>query len=102
MAKRLELHEELCDILNSKNAYFQPPESGKMKYPAIIYNLREYDQRRADDINYTVQAEYTLTIIDRDPDSTLPTKVLSRFKMCRFDRWYAADGLNHYVFDLFY
>ena len=37
--RRLELHEILCGILNTRNAYFQPPESVKMNYPAIVYAL---------------------------------------------------------------
>ena len=32
MDRRLKLHEELCDILGSRNVYFQPPETVKMKY----------------------------------------------------------------------
>jgi len=34
--RRLKLHEILCGILNTRNAYFQPPESVKMNYPAIV------------------------------------------------------------------
>ena len=37
--RRLELHEILCTILGSRNVYFQPPESIKMNYPAIVYGL---------------------------------------------------------------
>ena len=33
MKTRYELHEFLCEILGSRNVYFQPPESVKMKDP---------------------------------------------------------------------
>lgn len=102
MARRVELHEKLCFILGSRNVYFQPPETVKMKYPAIVYNLRDINRTNADDIGYVHQDEYTLTVIDRDPDSSIPRNILSNFSLCRFDRWYASDNLNHYVIDLFY
>ena len=41
MKTRYELHEFLCEILGSRNVYFQPPESVKMKYPAIVYERTE-------------------------------------------------------------
>ena len=38
MAKtRLELQSVLEQTLGSRNVYFQPPASVKMKYPAIVY-----------------------------------------------------------------
>lgn len=102
MERRLDLHERLCTILGSRNVYFQPPETVKMQYPAIVYNLRDINRVHADDTGYIDQDEYTLTIIDRDPDSMIPRNVLSGFSLCRFDRWYAADNLNHFVIDLYY
>jgi hypothetical protein len=39
MASRLELHEELCAVLGSRNVYFMTPESVKMNYDAIRYAL---------------------------------------------------------------
>ena len=29
MAERLKLHQELCELIGSKNVYFDPPESIK-------------------------------------------------------------------------
>ena len=37
MDRRLLFHEVLCEVLGSRNVYFQPPESVKMCYPAIVY-----------------------------------------------------------------
>ena len=42
MKTRYELHEFLCEILGSRNVYFQPPESVKMKYPAIVYERTDF------------------------------------------------------------
>jgi hypothetical protein len=44
---------------------------------------------------------YTLTVIDRNPDSELADQV-EEIAFCHFDRFYAAENLNHYVFTLFF
>lgn len=102
MATRLELHEELCAILKSRNVYFQPPEGNKMKYPCIRYSKAGIDQKRADDMNYKSTNKYEIVVLDKDPDSTIHELILEHFQMCSFDRWYAADNLNHYVLTLYY
>ena len=42
MANRLDLQALLEDLLGSRNVYYQPPESDKMNYPAIVYALEDY------------------------------------------------------------
>ena len=55
MSRRLKLHNALCDILSCPNkgpecrAYFQPPSSVKMKYPAIVYALDDIENTFAND-----------------------------------------------------
>lgn len=99
--RRPELHEILCTILGSRNVYFQPPESIKMKYPAIVYSLNGIDNQYADGGVYLSHRKYSVTVIDKDPDSGIVGKAASMPK-CRFDRAYRKDNLNHFVFTLFY
>ena len=101
MASRLELHEKLCEILGSRNVYFQPPASVRLNYPAIIYSRKDIDNRYADDLVYKQDTAYDVTVIDPNPDSEIVVKV-SRLPTCRFDRNYKADNLNHDVFTLYY
>lgn len=101
MASRLILHEELCKLLGSKSVYFQPPGSG-MTYPCIKYSLSGIDQDFANNKSYKNVNRYMVTVIDEDPDSTIHKSILEHFEMCSFDRWYAADNLNHYVLTLYY
>lgn len=101
MASRLELHELLCEILGTRNAYFQPPASVRMKYPAIVYSLDDVSINRADDRAYTSKNRYLVTAITDDPDSELISK-LALLPLCRFNRYYVSDNLNHYVFALYY
>lgn len=101
MANRLKLHEELKNILGSTNVYFQPPDGSSMNYPAIVYNIAKMDRRMAGDIIYSVLKAYTVTVIDENPDSEIPDKVLN-MEYCKFERSFRTTGLNHYVFTLYY
>ena len=102
MASRLELHEELCAALGSRNVYFMPPASVKMQYDAIRYELGEKDLKRANDRVYNSTNRYDGVVITRDPDTTIPDDILHRFAMCRLGRPYIADNLNHYPFTIYY
>lgn len=102
MAERLTLHEELCTILGSRNVYFQTPESVKMQYDAIRYGLAGKDIKRANNKAYLSTNQYEGVIITRDPDTTIPDKLIATFEMCSLGRPYTADNLNHYPFTLYY
>ena len=72
-----------------------------MQFPCIVYNRDGSQPQFADNKPYKNIKRYQVTVIDRNPDSELPDKV-EALPRSRFDRWYAADGLNHYVFNLFF
>jgi hypothetical protein len=101
MATRLDLQRRFEDILESKNVYYQPPESIKLKYPCIIYSLSDIYARNADDMHYSMQKAYTVTVISRDPDNTIAESIL-QFPRTRFDRRYVADNLYHDILTLYY
>ena len=102
MADRLVLHEELCEILGSRNVYFQSPASVKMQYDAIRYELGGKDIKRANNKLYKSTNQYDGVVITRDPDTTIPDDILAHFEMCSFGRPYTSDNLNHYPFTLYY
>lgn len=99
--RRLELHEILCDILGSRYVYYQPPESIKMNYPAIVYGLDTIENRHADDGVYSAVRRYSVTLIDKDPDSEL-VDAINELPKCKHNRHYESDNLNHDVFTLYY
>lgn len=101
MGSRLELQTMLEEILGSRNVYFQPPESIKMRYPAIRYSRKIIDNVHASNGVYGQRLAYELIYIDEDPDSDMVIK-LSKLPYCEFDRTYPSDNLNHYVFTLYY
>lgn len=101
MDRRLELQEILENILGSRNVYFQPPETIKLKYPCIIYNRDDIDQRYANNSSYINRVRYSLLLISHSPESELIKKLLE-LKYCSYDRYYAADSLHHDTFTLYY
>lgn len=102
MASRLKLHEELCEILENRQVYYQPPASVKLEYDCIKYSLSGINSKYANNQNYDAIKQYQVIVITRNPDSDIPDKILKHFSMCRFDRAYIADNLNHFVFTLYY
>lgn len=102
MAKsRLSLQSELENLLGSRKVFFQPPPTIRLSYPCIIYELADYDIDHADDIKYGIMKRYSITVIDKNPDSELPDALI-KLEYCSFDRFYTIDNLNHWVFTLFY
>ena len=98
---RLELQQKLEDLLGSRNVYFQPPETFKISYPCIIYSLSQENVWHANDRKYHRMKRYMVTYVDRNPDSELPD-ILSELRYCSLNRFYTADNLNHWTFDLYY
>ena len=98
--KRIELQATLESFINSKQVYFQPPESIKLKYPCIIYNLDNVGYANADDLPYKENRRYSITLIHRDPDNDILEK-FKTLKMCSFDRYFVSDNLHHYVYTLY-
>lgn len=101
MAPRLDLQEVLESLLGSRNVYFQPPLNLKMSYPCIRYQRDDAETEFAGNKPYAYTKKYSLTYISQDPDSDVPDKI-AMLPMCTFNRFYAADNLNHDVFDLFF
>ena len=101
MKSRIELQTMLEELLGSRNVYFQPPESIKLKYPAIVYSLSDIENRYASNAVYKQNKPYTLTYIDEDPDNENIDKI-SKLPYCEFDRFFTSDNLNHYTFTIYY
>lgn len=102
MGSRLELQSALEEVLGSQNVYFQPPATIKMSYPAIVYSLDNDYHLQANNKLYYRKKRYTVTVIDKNPDTIIPDSLLIAFEYCSFDRHYKADNLNHYVLTIYY
>ena len=101
MDNRLELQSQLEALLGSRNVYFQPPASVKLKYPAIVYSREDFVTEFANDGLYLHSPHYQIILIDPNPDSEYVEKIL-HLPYCRFERHYESDNLNHDVFRLYH
>lgn len=96
---RSQLHSLLKAF--TPDVYFQPPNGLALKYPCIVYKIDNADTKFADNKPYSYTERYQITVIDQDPDTALRFLVAA-LPMCRFDRAFASDDLNHYVYNIFF
>lgn len=101
MSNRADLQAELEKILGNRNVYYQPPESVKINYPAIIYSRNDIDSKYANDKSYINTNCYEVIVIDKKPDNAAIDQILG-LPCCIFDRHYTADNLHHDVLILYY
>lgn len=106
MNDRLKLDEVLASIIGitesdgDRHIYLNPPPSVRMRYPAIKYSLSNIDSKFANDGVYKIAPSYEVILIDRDVDTKYLEPILA-IPHCRFNRFYIADGLNHWVFTIY-
>lgn len=100
MGTRLELHSELLKI--TPNVSFQPPSGIKLVYPCIVYNKSGKNNLYADDELYLSNQEYQITVIDRNPDSTIADSIEQHFEYATITQYYTVDNLNHTTLNLTY
>jgi len=96
---RLDLQEILVGI--TPNVYFQPPANTQLEFPCIVYSRSAIRTEFADNSPYARKKRYQVTVIDENPDSTIPDDV-GALPMCSFERFFTADKVNHDVFSLFF
>lgn len=102
MPSRLELHEELCDILGSRNVYYQPPESVRLNYPCIVYKKSKPSEIKADNRRYITTSCYDITVITRDPDSDIADKIVDHFLYSSSEGTFVTQNLHHDQLKIYY
>lgn len=107
MKDKPTLQSLLSDIMvsvgeTSEQVYFQPPESLKMKYPAIRYSIDGLDNDFANGQVYKQSWHYRMTVIDKKSTSVIAQKVSKLPKVQMIGAPYVADNLYHYVFRIYY
>lgn len=89
-------------ILEDYAIYYQAPPKIQMVYPCIRYELDKIWDRKADNKGYNAFNRYIVTVIDRNPDSTIAAQLLQLVPMCSFDRSYVSDNLYHRILTIYY
>lgn len=100
MESRLKLHSELLKFL--PNVYFQPPSNINMIYPCIVYNKTDRFKTFASNQIYLKKQEYSVTVIDRNPDSDTADNIEEHFENCAITQYFTTDNLNHTNLKLYY
>lgn len=100
-SRRLALHKILLKILGSENAYFQPPESKRLEFPCILYAVNNINNMHADNKPYISTKRYKLTFMTTSPESETCAKI-EALPMCSYDTHYTANGIHHYVYNIYY
>lgn len=72
-----------------------------MQYPCVVYKRDNSDTEFADDKPYRITKRYMVTVIDRNPDSSIPDQI-GLLPMCLHNRYYAVNDLNHDVYNLYF
>lgn len=108
MTTRPKLHEILVSIVAQitddrvrQRVKYQPPGKEKLIYPCIVYSLASPNVIHANNKPYHRYDRYTVTVIDKDPDSKL-RELVSELPLCSMDSPFTSDGLYHYPFDLYW
>lgn len=100
--RRIELDTKLRILLGNNHTYFQPPESVKLEYDCIVYDLDRNWVKHADNLPYSRMRKYSLVHIHRDPDYDLIDTIGELFQYVEFDRRYVSNNLYHDVYTLYY
>lgn len=103
MGQRQDLQDLLTSLEGVNKAYFQAPSKDKREYPCIEYSIDTVDTIYADNNPYNKTLGYQVTVIDRDPDHgwAIADRVGS-LPMSSFQRFFVVDGLNHFVYRLYF
>lgn len=106
VSRRIQLHTALTKVIGKdpvtkkSRAYFQPPEASKIARPCILYSRSGDKTLYANNKRYQYTKVYTLILVDENPDSEYEQALLDAFDYIKFDRFYVADSLNHWVYSL--
>lgn len=95
----LETSMELAGY--TPHVYYRPPESIKLVYPCIVYSRNDFDTRYANNRIYKDMAQYTVTVMDKDPESPL-VDILRTAEYCRMTSEFTVDNVHHFVFAYFH
>lgn len=96
--RRAKLSEKLHEIC--ENVYFEPPESQKLVFPAIVYNRMAVNTVRADNKLYLTYDRYQVTYIHKKADDTTVERILE-LPMTEEDREFKQNDMYHNVFTVY-
>ena len=77
--RRVEVQRKLESV--TPNVYFQPPANVSMNYPCIVYHKAPPKDIYANDQRYGSRQKYTITVMDRNPDTQIAEQIVEIFSL---------------------
>ena len=102
MGNRTDLHEILKGVLGSNNVYFQAPTNTSIKYPCIMYKRNDTKTLFSDNVPSRLLKRYSITVIDANPDSSIPDMIAQLPTAIQDRPMYVTDGLYHSVYNIYF
>lgn len=102
MDRRPAFQDELETLLGSEYACYQAPDTRKMQYPAIRYELKKIDSKYANNKRYLRASGYKVVLLTWQVDDPLIYKIMDTFTMCEYVSHYTVDNLHHHEFIIYY
>jgi hypothetical protein len=97
-----KLREIQNNILGYQHTYFEPPDSVRISYDAIVYERTGFNVKRANNKGYLIRDEYQVMVISKDPETELPRAILEEFEMCSPGKSFVRDNLWHFPFTIYF
>ena len=99
--RRLKLSRVLHELFDHPdNIYFDPPESKKLDFPAIVYTRKTTDTVNADNRKYIIYDRFQITYIHKDKDDEMVEKILN-LPRCLHDDEFQTNDMYHDVFTIY-
>lgn len=99
--KRIKFHNKLKEVLGNNNVYYNPPTSTSIKYPCIIYSLKDIRSNYSNNKIYLFDHLYQVLLIGIKPHDDTKDKILEKIPYSIFDRSYIQDNLYHYAYTIY-
>lgn len=93
----------LEEILGSSNVYYTaPPKTKDLEYPCIIFQLSTSDTSFGDNIPWFCMDRFSIQFISKNPVEDEIHYKLLHLPRCTFSRFFTADNLNHWNYDIYF
>lgn len=96
---RMRVHNILNEVAD--NVYFQRPSNTQLKLPYIVYNLSSAVSTMADNELYKRSLMFNITVVTKDPDDELPSKVHKALKNAEWTNTIVVDRTYNHYFQMY-
>ena len=99
--RRRKLSAKLHEIFPTDvEIKYEPPESQKLNYPALVYHRMRVNTVKADNKKYLCYDRFQITYIHKDHDDPNIDKIVA-LPFCEMDDSFTKSDLHHDVFTIY-